>query len=96
MTLRTDMSGLFAANASPQSVTPEGIVRWVGQAFANLRQFLIGPEFSSVLLLRVDVTLPTDFKPEDGMLIYAGAGVLGSSAGLYLRDGGAWHKVTTS
>jgi hypothetical protein len=71
-----------------------GILRWCNRLFTFLTQFLRGPEFAMVRLTRTDAALPADFKAQDGMLMYAGAGVLGASAGLYVRDGGTWKQIT--
>jgi hypothetical protein len=94
MTTNRDMVGLFAVGAPPQGVGADGLLRWCGRLFNFLDAFLRGPRFAGLTLSRVDITLPADFKAEDGMLMYAGAGTLGASTGLYLRDGGTWKLIT--
>jgi len=96
MTLRAGMSALFAVGAPPQGNDAVGIVRWCARLFEFLQQFLRGPEFPGLTLQRIDVAPAADFKAQDGMLMYAGAGVLGASAGLYLRDGGAWKLISAA
>ena len=96
MTTQTGQSGIFAVGPPPQSGDSTGILRWCTRLFAFLATFLQGPEFSGVTLVRIDVALPADFKAQDGMLIYAGAGTLGASTGLYLRDGGAWKLIAAA
>jgi len=90
------MTALFAVGSPPQSGDATGLLRWCGRLFVFLQEFLRGPEFSGLTLQRIDTPPAADFKAEDGMLMYAGAGVLGTSRGLYLRDGGAWKLIAAA
>jgi hypothetical protein len=90
---QTEMAGLMLVGPPPQGGDSVGILRWCNRLFAFLTQFLREPEFSVVRLTQNDAVLPADFKAQDGMLMYAGAGMLGASAGLYVRDGGTWKKI---
>ncbi len=94
MTMQTGMATLFAVGPPPQGGDSVGILRWCNRLFVFLTKFLRAPEFSVVRLMRNDAALPADFKAQDGMLMYAGAGVLGAGAGLYVRDGGTWKQIT--
>jgi len=96
MTLRTGMTALFAVGPPPQGADVLGIGRWCTRLFEFLQQFVRRPEVAGLTLQRIDAALPADFKAQDGMLMYAGAGVLGAGAGLYLRDGGAWKLISAA
>lgn len=96
MTTQKGMSSLFAVGAPPQSGDAVGIVRWCGRLFSFLQEFLPAPEVSGLTLRRIDSPPSADFKAADGMLMYAGAGVLGASQGLYVRDGGAWKLIAAA
>jgi hypothetical protein len=96
MTMQTGMSAFFAVGAPPQGGDFTGLLRWCSRLFVFLQQFLAGPEFNGVTLTRIDAPPPADFKAQDGMLIYAGPGALGASAGLYLRDGGSWKLISAT
>jgi hypothetical protein len=87
---------LFNVGPPPQGGDTTGLLRWCGRLFNFLDQFLRGPRFAGMTLTRVELVMPADFKAEDGMLMYAGAGTLGPTTGLYLRDGGVWKKVTAA
>ena len=93
MTLKTDMAGLFSVGAPPQSGDLLGILRWCSRLFSFLQAFLRRPEFPGVVLTRIDASNIDEFKAEDGMLIYAGPGVLGPQEGLYVHESGVWKKL---
>lgn len=96
MTLKSDMAGLFSVGAPPQSGDVLGVTRWCARLFNFLQSFLRRPEFPGLVLSKIEANVWPEFKAEDGMLIYAAAGVLGANAGLYFRDGGTWRKLNTT
>ncbi len=96
MTLKTDPAGLFSVGAPPQSGDMLGILRWCNRLFVFLQGFLRRPEFPGLVLTRIDATTIPEFRPEDGMLIYAGPGTLGPSEGLYIREAGVWKRLVGS
>lgn len=93
MTLKQDQTGLFSVGAPPQSGDVQGVLRWCSRLFNFLAGFLRRPEFAGITLTRIDSDQWEEFKPEDGMLVYVGPGVLGPQEGLYLRESGTWKKV---
>ncbi|MGL4650332.1 MAG: hypothetical protein ACRC1H_13070 [Caldilineaceae bacterium] len=97
MTLKTDSGQLFSVGAPPQTADAHGLLRWCSRLFNFLQDFLRRPEFAGITLTRIDSAAWDEspaFKPEDGMLVYVGPGVLGPQGGLYIRDGNAWKKIT--
>jgi hypothetical protein len=96
VTLKTDQAGLFSVGAPPQSGDLIGVLRWCNRLFVFLAAFLRRPEFPGMVLTRIDAASLDEFKAEDGMLIYAGPGVLGVSEGLYLREAGVWKHLIGS
>jgi len=96
VTLKTDMAGLFSVGAPPQSGELSGLLRWCARLFNFLQGFLRRPEFPGIVLTRIDATNIDEFKPEDGMLIYAGPGTLGPQEGLYVHEAGVWKKLAGS
>jgi hypothetical protein len=76
---------------------PHGLVdfrAWTFETLQRLERFLRTPEFAGVMFARIDTVVdPLLFKAEDGMMIYAGPGVLGPQEGFYVRESGAWKKV---
>jgi hypothetical protein len=94
MTLKTDLSGVFAVGAPPQSGTLESTLVWCTRLFRFLGTFLRRPEFPTIVLTRIDSAAWDEYgRLEDGMLMYAGPGVLGPQEGLYIRETGVWKKV---
>jgi hypothetical protein len=93
VTLKTDLAGLFSVGAPPQSGDLVGVLRWCNRLFVFLQAFLRRPEFPGIVLTRIDTASLEEFKPEDGMLIYVGPGVLGVTEGLYLREAGVWRRL---
>jgi hypothetical protein len=96
MTLRTGMTALFAVGPPPQGGDVLGLVRWCTRLFEFLQQFVRRPEVSGLTLQRIDAAPAADFKAVDGMVMYAGPGVLGAGGGLYLRDGGTWKLISAA
>ena len=96
MTLkRAEEAALFVVDHPPQDGAPaEAYGRWAQLMFERLAAFMRRPEFPGVVLTRLDAAIqPEFFKAEDGMLIYAGPGVLGPQEGLYIRESGQWKKL---
>jgi len=94
VTLKTDLAGILTVGAPPQSGDVQGVLRWSNRLWNYLAQFLRRPEFPSIVLTRIDSTAWDEFgRLEDGMMVYAGPGVLGPQEGLYIRETGVWKKV---
>lgn len=95
MTLKaSEESALFYAENPPQTGEAPLLANWADAMFRRLAGFLRRPEFPAIVLTRIDTVLqPEFFKAEDGMLIYAGSGVLGPQEGLYVRESGTWKKL---
>lgn len=93
MTLKADNAGMFSVGAPPQGGDLIGVLRWCNRLFNFLSSFMRRPEFPGLVLSRIDLDSIDEFKAEDGMLIYAGPGVLGPQEGLYIHESGAWIKL---
>lgn len=95
MTLaRSEEAALWVADQPPMAgSSPEVYARWAQRMFERLADFLRRPEFPAIVLTRLDAVVQPEFKPEDGMLVYAGPGTLGPQEGLYVRESGAWKKI---
>jgi hypothetical protein len=96
MTLKTDNAGMFSVGAPPQGGDVVGVLRWCNRLFVFLANFLRRPEFPGVVFSRIDATNLEEFKAEDGMMIYAGPGVLGPQEGFYVHEAGLWKKLAGS
>jgi hypothetical protein len=89
-----ELSALYQAEPAPYAATePPTIVRWAANEFSKLARFLRRPEWPGVVFTRIDSAADPDFKPQDGMMVYCGAGVLGPQEGFYVRESGAWKKI---
>jgi hypothetical protein len=84
---------LYTPDPAPFSGQVEGVIAWCWREFAKLAGFLRRPQFPGIILMRIESVNYAEFKPQDGMLIYAGPGVLGPQEGLYIRESGAWKKI---
>lgn len=91
--LRSEEGALFYAESEPQSGAVADVTSWAARMFTRLDAFLRRPEFPGIVLTRLDATTIPEFKAQDGMLIYAGAGTLGPQEGLYIRESGVWKKI---
>jgi hypothetical protein len=89
----TEPGALFFAEPAPQSGNLADVTAWADRTFRALAQFLARPQFAGIVLTRVDAVLWPEFKPEAGMLIYAGPGTLGPQEGLYVYESGTWKKL---
>lgn len=97
MTLTTQgaESALFFAEPAPASPRPDDIAAWCARQFARLEQLLRQPEVQGLLVTPTDTVLDPLTKVQDGLVLYGMAGVFGPTEGLYLREAGAWKRVTT-
>jgi hypothetical protein len=90
----SEESALFYADPPPQTGNVHDVVRWADLLFRRLEAFVRRPEFNGVVFSLLEPTAVEEFKAEDGLMVYVGAGVFGPNEGLYLREGGTWKKIT--
>jgi len=99
MTLkRSEEAALWYVDPPPQTGKLENLAQWAYLLLDRLANFLRRPEFPGIVLVKLDATVQAEFKPEAGLLVYAGAGTLGPQEGLYVYEGtpgagGAWKKI---
>lgn len=99
MALNTDNpdNTLYTQDPAPlQTSVLASVVAWASREFQKLQSFLRRPQFPGIILMRIDSISYDEFKPQDGMLIYAGPGVLGPQEGLYIRELNTWKKLAGS
>lgn len=91
--IKSEPGALFFADAPPQSGNLRDVVSWADRQFQALAIFMRRPEFAGVVFTRVDTTVAEEFKAENGLMLYAGPGVLGPQEGFYVREGNSWKKL---
>lgn len=99
MVLKVNEPGILpVVDPPPQQVSDSalaGVTHWAFLTFGWIVRFLRRPEFPFVIFSRIEGgTLDeTALKPQDGMLGYFAAGVVGGTEGMYLRENGVWKKL---
>lgn len=99
MTLvRSEQAALFFVDPPPQTGKLADTNAWLYETLTKLQGFLRRPEFSAVVYSKLDSIVAPEFKPESGMMVYAGAGTLGPQEGFYVYEGrpgagGSWKKL---
>jgi hypothetical protein len=86
---------LYHVDPAPRApgMPAEAVAAWAEREFLKLQAFLRRPEFAGVVFVRFASAAWEEFKPQDGMMIYVGPGVLGPQEGFYVRESGSWRKV---
>jgi hypothetical protein len=93
-TANSSLAALYAPEPCPYSGSSDQIARWAANEFIKLQAYFRRPEFPVVVWSKLDTGADTDVaRPQDGMMIYAAAGVVGGSEGFYVREGNTWKKI---
>jgi hypothetical protein len=90
----SELAGLFVPEPMPINGTEADFRAWADRQFIRLAGFLRIPRISVLSLERIEFVDESIVKYEDGMLVYAAAGVFGPQEGLWFRELGAWKKAT--
>jgi hypothetical protein len=93
-TVTTEENALFYAEPPPQFGGVDELRAWSFRQFERLQQWTRRPQTAGVVFSKITSAVQEEFKAEDGLMIYAGSGVLGPQEGLYVREGAVWKKVT--
>jgi hypothetical protein len=85
---------LFIPSPPPQGdVAASDVVAWASENFERLAMFLRQPEVMILVLTQFEAANWAEFKPENGMLVYVNANVLGPQEGVYIYEESAWKKL---
>jgi len=87
-------AALYAPEPCPYNGNTEDLARWAANEFIKLQSFFRRPDFPVVVWAKLYTGSDQDVaRPQDGMMIYAAAGVVGGSEGFYVREAGVWRKI---
>jgi hypothetical protein len=92
-TIKTEENALFYAEPPPQYGDADETRAWAFRQFERMQQWSRRPQAAGFVFSRINSTIDPEFKAEDGLMIYAGAGVLGPQEGVYIREAGTWKKL---
>jgi hypothetical protein len=92
-TVTTEENALFYAEPPPQTGDTAEVVAWAFRQFERVQQWSRRPQAAGFVFSRIMSSIDPEFKAEDGLMIYAGAGVLGPQEGVYIREAGTWKKL---
>ena len=94
MALPTGRRLLFIPDPPPLGApTTAEVVSWVFTQFERLADVLRGPEVMFLILTEYESPNWAEFKPQNGMLVYVNAGVLGPQEGVYIYEENKWRKL---
>jgi hypothetical protein len=93
-TVTTEENALFYAEPPPQTDDVQALRAWTFRQFERLQSWSRRPQAAGFVFSMITSNIDPEFKAEDGLMLYAGPGVLGPNEGIYVREGGTWKKVT--
>jgi hypothetical protein len=95
MTLQnSNLSALYAPEPCPLSGDTKALARWAQNEFEKLQQYFRRPEVPVVVWSKLDTGADADVaRPQDGMMVYASAGVIGGPEGFYVFEANTWKKI---
>lgn len=93
-TQNSNLSALYAPEPCPVSGSVQDIARWADNEFRKLQNYFRRPEVPVMVWSKLDTGSDADVaRPQDGMMIYASAGVVAGPEGFYVFEAGTWKKI---